>query len=470
MTSRRGAFKAALTMALMVVASLSLGAQQGGEVLTLDRAVAEALAQGDQQKILEGNLAVARAQNALTVARNSLTLAGSLGYGASTDLGNTTVSTGAESGVLSGVPQSAQLGLSLVGPLTVAQLSGSPYTPATGTTGSSSTIGLSLTQTLWNGYPGGTGRATVQKSNLSLQGSELATQAGRSAFVYQVQQAYYTLLAAQQNLALLKDILDQQKALLNQIQAVYDLKQASLVDLQAAQINVQSAQVNLRRGEQSRRFSRITLANLIGRAADVDYTVAEPPAPEVPAKTAVEAVAEGLKRRPELRQFNLDRRSLAIDLALIRGQATPSVSLVGGLAWAFDYGSGDNGGLLTGGVKVGMPLLDSGAVHDQKEANRHQAEVYAAQESQLRANIAASIENAFESVEVSRQQQEVAGLRAQNLKAQLQVVDTEYRYGTATTQDLLTASVNAANAQTALLQARSDLQLAILQLRNAMGY
>jgi len=42
--------------------------------------------------------------------------------------------------------------------------------------------------------------------------------------------------------------------------------------------------------------------------------------------------------------------------------------------------------------------------------------------------------------------------------------------GAASTQDLLTASVNAATAHTAYVQAQSNAQLAVLQLVSDMGY
>jgi outer membrane protein TolC len=53
---------------------------------------------------------------------------------------------------------------------------------------------------------------------------------------------------------------------------------------------------------------------------------------------------------------------------------------------------------------------------------------------------------------------------------QYQIVSAQRDAGTASNQDLLTASVNLANAQNSLATAESAAELAVLQLQNVMGY
>ena len=121
------------------------------------------------------------------------------------------------------------------------------------------------------------------------------------------------------------------------------------------------------------------------------------------------------------------------------------------------------------GLKIGMPILDAGAASHQLEANRRQNEVYGVREDQLRASIATDVEEAFELVQVNLQRLQVARLTAEKFDLKFKLKKTEAQYGTATNQDLLDASIDSANAQSALVRAQRDAQLAILQLRNAMG-
>jgi outer membrane protein TolC len=122
------------------------------------------------------------------------------------------------------------------------------------------------------------------------------------------------------------------------------------------------------------------------------------------------------------------------------------------------------------GVRIGLPILDAGAADHQLEANREQNEVYGIQEEQLRASIATDVEQAYEVVQISLQRLQVARLAAEKFDLKFTLKKTEAQYGAATNQDLLDASIDSANAQSALVRAQRDAQLAVLQLGNAMGY
>ncbi len=456
---------AAVLLAALLAPATLLCAQAQPPVLTLSQCVQTALAQGAQARILASNLEAARAENDLVTSRNSLSLNGSLGYAAATPpFGNTAPPQSFQSG-----SRGAQAGLAVAGPLTSVDLNTAPYLPPPAAGGSpSSSAALSVSQTVWDGYPGGTGRAAVQKSRLTLEGAQITADTGRLGFLYSVKQAYYTMLAAQQKLVVLQQALDQQNAVLRQIQAVYDLKQASQVDLQSAQINARSAEIDLESGRQALGIARIRLANLIGRPVDQEFSVADTGGPSPPAFTLQEAIAQGLKQRQEVTQVELQRRALTIDRALLKAQRSPTVSLNGEVSWTVDW-TGANAGVATAGVKIALPLLDAGAAAHQEQANRQQDAAYAARELQLRAGISADIEDAYQSVQIQQQRLDLASLRARNASQLLELARTRYRYGTATAQDLLDAAVASADAADALAQARSNLQLAVLGLENAMG-
>ena len=117
-----------------------------------------------------------------------------------------------------------------------------------------------------------------------------------------------------------------------------------------------------------------------------------------------------------------------------------------------------------------MPILDAGAVKNLVDAAQKQDEIYTVQERQLRKNIAAVIQNDWEAVQIQNQRVEVARLTAENDDLLVEVYRIQNQNGTASTQDLLTASVNAASARTAYVQAQSNAQIAVLQLLSDMGY
>ena len=277
--------------------------QESVPVITLQQSIDAALAKGDSYKILAGNLAVARAQHAENVSKNSMTLSGTLGagynysfYTNTTDPTNIAVlesrASSLESSTISA--QEAAVGLGLAGPNTSVNVSATPLSPPIGNLPPgipgegdwTSGLGLNVSQVLWDGYPGGASQATVDKSLFNLRGQELSTESGRLNLVYQVKQAYFAMFTALQDLDSKKQVLDKQNALLDQITAVYNLKQASAVDLKTAQINAHSAEIDVRTSEHTLRLARIRLAIIMAVPTDREFTVEQPPDEKVPAGDA----------------------------------------------------------------------------------------------------------------------------------------------------------------------------------------
>jgi outer membrane protein len=441
--------------------------------MSLAQCVDTALSQGADNKILQRNLAIVREQYRLTVSQNSYSLSGSLGESATYGFGEAALLSG--NSLASGFYQVPQAGLALATPLTNVGLSANPYIASNALSslylpGPMGRFGISVSQTIWNGYPGGAARATVEKSLLSLRGRELATASGKLSLTSAVTQAYFVALGAQRNIAVKKEILDQQKALLSQIIAIHDLRQATDIDLRSAQINAQSAEIEVQSAENDLRIARIRLAQLMGWPRDREFSVAEEADPQIPVATIDEAVADALKRRTDLQQIDLNRQSAAIDRTLIKGQRTPSVSVSGGVILFVGWEPLITAGQGSLGVKIGMPILDSGAVEHQLGANSLQNEIINTQESQLRASIATDVEEAFDLMQIQLQRLQIAKLNAEKFAILFTLKKTEAQYGTATNRDLLAASVDSANAQSTVTVAQRNAQLAVLQMRNAMGY
>ena len=465
-------------MCLLCLLPLVPAVSQAADMtMSLAQCVDAALAEGADNRILQGNLDIAREQYRLTVSQASYSLSGSLGESATYGFGESALLS--ENSLASGFNQVPAAGLAFASPLTSVGLAANPYIasnalsslfPSLYPPGPTGSFGISVSQTIWNGYPGGTARATVEKSLLSLRGRELAAESGKLSLTSLITQAYFVALSAQRNLAVKKEILDQQKALLSQINAIHDLRQATDVDLRSAQINAQSAEIDVQSAENNLRIARIRLAQLMGWPRDREFSVAEEADPQIPVATIDEAVADALKRRTDLQQVDLNRQSAAIDRALIKGQRTPSVSMSGGVTMFVGWDQLITAGQGSVGVKIGMPILDSGAVEHQLGANSFQNQVINTQESQLRAGIATDVEEAFDLMQIQLQRLQIAKLNAEKFDILFTLKKTEARYGTATNQDLLTASVDSANAHSAVTAAQRNAQLAVLQLRNAMGY
>lgn len=229
---------------------LAQAADNESRVIGLNEALGYALTKGMDNQIIEATLAAARAQDELAKAKNGLILSSSasagLGYGFDEPANGGASKSLLQSGNGSGLTPGVSAGMSVALGQTKISVSASqnilPGVTPTGPT----TIGLTLNQTLWDGYPGGLLKAAVDKSALTIQGKTLTADSSRLTLIYNVKKAYFALLGFQRALILKQGIQTKQAEVLKQIQAVYDLRQASALDLKDAQLNALSATVDTR--------------------------------------------------------------------------------------------------------------------------------------------------------------------------------------------------------------------------------
>jgi outer membrane protein TolC len=454
--------------------------------VSMETALKEAASSGDDQRLVTQNLGVALSQRSLDLAKQGLALSASGGYALAATANDDATSpqqaliskaeaaaTGGSSlASNTGVAQAVQGGLALSTPLTKVNLAASYGLPPPGvsTAFPTSSLGVTATQTLWDGYFGGQYRATLAKSDLAVQGKKIAAVQGGSAAVAKAKQAYVAMLAAQRDLDIKKQVLDKQAKLLAQIQAVYKMQQASAIDLKTAQINARSAEIDVTTADKTLRLANERLAVIMGRPADGRFAVEDIVDPALPAASIDEAIKIGLEKRGDLAQFELSAASSRIDAALARAQAQPAVSLTGGLGLAQNWSSPAlSAGAISLGAKVTMPILDAGAAAYQAKLSEGQAAVYGLQAAQLRKTLASDIRDFFETAQLLAEKVDLAKQGAELADSQFELMKAQNNFGTATTQDLLTASVTAATAEVGYGSARNAYLLAELSLETAMG-
>jgi outer membrane protein len=330
-------------------------------------------------------------------------------------------------------------------------------------------VSLTAKSTLWDGYPGGKGRAEVQKAQITLRGARVKDEANRKTIAYNVKQAYYTMLSTQLQLSVLQDTLAQRQQELARTQAQFDLGNATKIDLKQAQVNLRSAELDLSTAQKSLAVLRERLSALVGWPLDRQYAAAEVPDLPVPGLDIPQAIRTALGQRADLRKFELDRASDQLDLTLKKSQVSPTVSANGSYSWTRDWTTGEDSSDWSAGLQVSVPILDSGLTKAQVQQARLEIESLQIQEQKLAASITTDVKNAVYDVQNLLAASTLAAGNLDLAKDQYELATTQYDSGVLSTLDLLTASVALTTAQVNLAKSRSDVQLGVLALQNAMG-
>jgi len=442
----------------MLFAAADLCAQEadplaGYPAVMPDEVVAAVRQAGPAVKAAELTLDAAQAALIQAKAQQGLTVGESAGYtrqqGSGTDA--------ASGNVLAG-------GVSVAGPQTSVVVSGlqSPTV-----SGSSTTLSVSGSQVLWDGYAGGTpsGQTRVAQDNYRV--AEAARSQAVSEAVLAAQQAYYTLLADQKTLLVRQATLKQAAENLSREQGLQAAQRATDLDVLQMRVASRQAELDLKSTLAQIDADRKTLSILAGWPLDKLYVVSEGTAPTPLAASADEAVTAALSARPELRTLAAQIDAARITEAIAAAAWSPVVTLNGGV----NTSSGNTSTqIATVGVNVALPpLWDGGAASASRRQASDVVAQYLIQQEQQRANITVEVQKDWFAMQDARDRLELAQSNVEQATGQYKMEALKLSVGLETTLDVLTAFTAMTTAQVALEQAKTAAILAVLTFNHALG-
>ncbi len=433
-----------------------------------------------QSQINSLNLELAKNANAQTHAQNGLGVSGNAGLSRKSPFGNaakvpaTAVTPAqiapyvsqdtASAGVSLAVPNGA------ASPTTSLSLTGSHGISETNPVYQATTISASVSQTLWDGYPGFRNRLNLDIADVTLKQKVLGAESAAQSLVYQVKQAYYSMASAQDTVSLDTQILQQRQRDYDQTKTLYDAGQATAVDLQQAEVNRLSAQLDLNDANNSLKNARVSLSLLIGVPSSTTYSVQSPPALTPATQSLQQLTDKALSQRIDLQQLMLTARINSYQTTFNRTASSPVVKANAGVSYSYIWNtSQDTSSSWNAGVQVTVPITDAGTVAAQVRQDQLQEQSTALQIDQLKQQIAQAVQADDDSVKSLAARVDLAQQNLDVATRQYQLTEIQFRQGTKSQLDVLNASVTVSQSQTSLQKAKTNLQLAIIKLANDMG-
>ena len=445
-------------------------------VVTLEECVEAAKSAAPGLKVAGFTLDNARAVLLQAQGANGLALGGSASYFHQGVLpGSSSAFSGAFAGssssaILAGNTENIQGTLSLAGPNTSLGLTAQHAINDSATSQDTALI-LSGSQNVFDGYPGSRAAANVQLAGYTYKSAQVGYDASLKSLLYQVKQAYYTLLADQNTVQVRQATVAQASQNVAYLQGLFGVQRATKLDVLQVQVTLDQAQLDLRAAENTVETDRKKLSLAIGWPLDKQYQVAGSAAPEPPALDPEAALKTAFENRSELKTLALSRGSANVSLRLYRSQYSPVVSLTGSLDLDREWSTPSLfGGAFTAGAKVALPpLYDGGQRSALLKQASDQISSLAVQEDQQRQSIAIDVANALFGVKDAQDRLDLAKLNVQQAQGQYDLTRAKHAEGLETTLDLITAFAVLTTAQVGQIQAGSNYALAILNLNNVMG-
>jgi len=291
--------------------------------------------------------------------------------------------------------------------------------------------------------------------------------------LYNVSSAYYQVLKAEKNLALVKENMGILEKHLKQVEI---FQQAGLVT-KADVLRVETELANLKQAEiQARnglRLAKLAFNNLLGRGLTEEVNLVE--VPEKPEKEweLNDLLALAYEYHPEWRAFKLGKQISEDSLALAYGNYFPNLALVASTGKTItEYPSA--------GTKYDLDswrvmLAGSWNIFDGLETQSRVYEAHAnlaamqAQEALLKNAIALEVNSAYFNLESAKERVKAAEAAEDLARRTLRLAEANFSANIGTSLSVLDAEAALHKAENDLWTAKYEVELAKVRLNKAIG-
>jgi outer membrane protein TolC len=340
---------------------------------------------------------------------------------------------------------------------------------------------LTLTQPLLKNFWIDQTRLSVRLGKNALQYSEQGVRQQIITSVTAVENAYYELIYAQENVQVQQEALGLAQTQYDQDKQRVEIGTMAQLDVQQDESQVATSQANLIAGENTLSIDENTLKNLLTDDYVLWHNTLIQPTVKLTATLQLfdlqDSWNKGMTGRPDLLQSRLTVEKQGIQLKFDFNQLYPSLDLIGSYGY---NGSGDNfGGTFNGFYQANQPFWSYGAQLSMPLSNVAARNTYKAgkvtlkqlllQLKQLEQNVMVDIDNAVKQAQSSYQSVQATQAARIYAEAALDAEQKKYAVGKSTTFTVLQLQNNLTAARSQEIRSLADYNEALANLAAKEG-
>ena len=309
------------------------------------------------------------------------------------------------------------------------------------------------------------------KTDLAVRAAELEREAvlqdlaaARSDLVLEVQQAFYALVKAEDDLEVARRNVAVQEEQLARARAFFQAGKVPKSDVTAAEVDLGQARLEQTQASGTVEATRSLLSRTMGVSPRGQALSVTPPPWTDRKAPSVEAAQSGVAARPDLRAQGLRVEEASRNVALAAKDLAWNVAAWGGYGWS-DPGTGE----WKSGLSLSLPLLDGGRTDAKVGQARAKLEEARATEEDLRQKADLAVVEALTELRTAEESLRTALLVDRQALENLDLARGRYREGVGSPLEVSQAALNRTKAQRSLAKARHDLRIAWAKLEHGMG-
>jgi len=325
---------------------------------------------------------------------------------------------------------------------------------------------LTLNQNI---YDFGRTSNAVNISKENIRASEEDFAIVRQNVIFNVQQAYYTVL---QNLHLVRvaeDTVKQNQLRLEQAKGFYEAGTRPKIDVTNAEVNLANAQLALIIARNNYQVARVNLNNAMGLRQDLDFAIEDSLGFARREITLEEILQKAYGLRPEISQIKAKARAQEAAIKLAESSYYPTFS--GNASYTYRTGDFNRDYYWDWyfGFSLNFPLFSGFSTPAQIAQAKATLRNLQAQEDNLKLSIRLEAEQAFLALRQAEERIRVTEKAVAQAQENFDLATGRYQVGVGFPLEVTDAEVSLANARANHIQALADYKIAEARIEKAMG-
>jgi outer membrane protein TolC len=307
----------------------------------------------------------------------------------------------------------------------------------------------------------------VSAGEYGLEGSKFDYQSTRDAVIMNVQLAYYQNIRTKSIVQVNKSTVQQAEKHLEKAKAFHSAGKGSQFDITRAEVDLANANLNLLSAQNAEQIAKVQLKNAMGIRETTDFSVPDSfriEAFDVPLDS-VKQIA--LNDRPEIRSAQARINENHAFVTAARNAHLPNLLATGSYQWnGFEFPLQSRWNI---GVTLNLPIFQGFNISAQVQQAKANVDAAVAAFESLEQQILMLVEEYYLQLEETGKKIKVTGILIKQATENLRLAETRYSSGSGSPLEITDALVALDNAQIANVQAIFDYNVALAQLRRAMG-
>lgn len=329
--------------------------------------------------------------------------------------------------------------------------------------------GVTINQDL---YTGGRNYASVQREKLLLEAAEWEYRSALNTVLADVEARFYGVLLARESIDVQEELVRLREESLKSEEAKFQAGSVSRFNVLRAEVALANSRAPLIRARNDFRLAREELKRALGLESKQEET------PDVKGDFSFspvivqldESLSKANEQRPELKRLELVREAAKKGIQIQQSQYYPNfLAYVGYGVQGARFGGAERTEGWEAGLQGQWNVFDSFRTKGAVEAARSAFESSRISLSEVKQAVDIEVRRAFSSLQEAQELADASRMVVEQAKESVRLAQARFEVGAATQLDVLESQVALTEARTNEVTALHNYNLALLQLRRAVG-